>query len=1073
MIISLFLYNILSKENENIQEALYGNWQDSMVLDETLLFFNYTYPELYPKISKLLGNSSITQYMDIIQMLESHVSKEILGLLNLSLSLRYFHPQAASIRQNVDSKKLPVLRGWAGIFKKHQFNSHSKDFHWKFLNYVYSASGSENKLKNLISVHNPFAYFSKISSTPVNSAIVDEFLRLKLHKTPISHISLINGRSVSNDPHDILDALLNEYQTIKILKELGIDIGEDPVNSLLIEKILSGRPEHEVYEYIPPLEKVPILERHEAATSRAKWGPKLNINETNPLIFLRNSRPMVKTQIFINIHSKESAPILDRILEETVTEYPYGYEVVLIGDLTNETEKRIAFSFLTCLMNIGTRSSIEYLLDAILHGYEKAYKKTRPVFPWKELLDEPANSTIYKFVKKQHDYAAKYGIKDFAIIVNGQIIRDKPSFTEMKYHILNQGKRFLDSAQRGLFSENTNIDEFLMGNGIPVNTVEKTLSIEMNNRISIDNLPINTILEIIKFMGNKLTHKSYFKSSNNNKKTYIPVYYLSCKPPSTESLSFDSPPFAIYHSAKKKNFPDSVLKIIRDAKTVVGPLIFDRALTASELRYALYYVKLSFMEQLNDIKLTPEQILFVLFWRSSLGLRGIDRKKTPSFSSMAIIHKKSNSPITWYSIMDPFSSEYRMTIEMINHVSELNIASIFHIPSVPLDGSFNIPTERFVPVIFSDGIQKDDIEDNVMTTLETPNNWAVVKKGNNHVVEHIATYCFAFGAEKIGLNEQVKFPLKNNGYFITLLPVGEFNIIGTNEDKYYVDSLLPRPKFFTTKKNLNQKEIDKLESMSKRKNDYLNIFSYSSSYGQENFTKMMLYSMIQNTTKKIKLWCISGFTNGNPKGIKTEVLSQFWPHFLPRPKDSLAFCRAAKFALPDLIFPGEIEYALIVDQEIIFRGDISIFEKINLDEYNSSLALPLISSDSKTKSYYWNQRQNVIERFKRPFHTSAISWLNMRLWRLNNGGDLYRDLYYKISSNEYPCPEIDNSIINILQLKVQIASLPSETIYCSSYSKKEYAHKTFAILQTYNDIPGILGDEYQEIINAAVNRFDN
>lgn len=1063
MILLIFLLSIKSKENENTQTILYGNWSDTSLIDETYLFFNYTHPNLIPKVTKLIGNLTVNQYDYIIKRLNGHIPQEILGLLQLSLSLRYFHPQALK-NQNYTSKSTSIIRGWAGIIKQSLSNIQLHNFQWKFLNYIYSATGSENKLKRLASVNNPSDYLPIISNNFPNSAIIEEFTRLKLEQT---HLSLINGRSVSNDPHEILDALLNEYQNMLILKELGIDIAH---NRSLIEKILSGKPEHEVFEYIPPLEKVPLLERHEAATSRAKWGPTLKTNETNPIIFLQNSKSLVKTQIFINIHSKESAPILDYILEETVKEFPYGYEVALIADLNNETEKKIAFSFLTSLMNIGTRSSIEYLLDGILHGYEKAYKKTRPVFPWKDLLEEPAYSTIYQFVKKQHDYAEKYGIDNFTIIVNGNVVREKPSFTEMKYHILDQGRRLLESAKRGFFKESTDLDKYLSENGIPISKVNDTLKIDMNNKISIDNMPINSIIEIVKFLGKKFSKKPYFES--NTDISPIPVYYVNCKPPLLEELSFESPPFILNKISKKKDFPKSVLKILRNAKTVVGPLIFDRALSASELRYAIYYVKLAFMEQIDNEKLSKEQLLYILLWRSSLGLRGIDRSKNPKISSSSIISTKSELPIIWYSIMNPFSPEYRMTIEMINHVSELNIASIVHIPSVPLGQMPSISTDKFIPIIFDDGINHDDINGIDSMELETPSNWAVVKKGQNYMVTHVVTYGFAYGAEKISINNEIKVPLQKNGYFITLLPIGKYSTIGLKEKAYFVDSFISRPKFYTAQKNLSQESISMIDSLLLKKNEYLNVFSYSSSYEFENFTKMMLYSLIQNSTKKIKFWCISGFRNGIPKGVETVVLSKFWPHFLPKPKDSIAFCKAAKFALLDLIFSPDIDNVLAVDQETVFRGDASVFEKLDLNDYESALALPLISSDPKDKSKYWNQRFSIVERFKRPFHVSAIAWFNMKLWRQCNGGSLYRDLYSKIMRNEVICFEIDNAIVNILQLQIQIASLPKETVYCSSYSKKENVDKAFAILQNYNDIPGILGKEYDELINAAINVFD-
>lgn len=1052
--IFLLICTSFSKEKKFYKHEFRGDWHDSSVIDEALAFFNYTFPVFLPAAQEALQNADNGKlnYQDVVDILRPLVGSSAVGLLELSLAFRYFNPQAA-IRKPIQSQN-PILRGWSATFPEERQEINPHDFQWKFLSSAFNNAKPIDILRKLAAVNDPSNTFQAISQVPINSAIKTDFLQSNIKKS--HHTSLINGRCVSNDAIEILEAILNEYQSLLIFNSIGISLTEKD----LLNKILTGKPENKVYEYIPPLPKVPSLEHHELHIFRNKWSSTLNPDESDALTFLKNKKVLVNIQIFANLHSEETPGLLNYILEDCLKDSPYGYEVALIVDMENLTERRIAFSFLSSLMNIGTRASIEFLLDGFLHGFEKAYKKTRPVIPWKDLFSESANNTIFRHVNDQHNYAKKYNITEFAIIVNGQIIRDVPAFTQMKYHILQQGKRLMESTKRGFFNESTDLQLFLKQNGINTLTVKPILHIGLYNRISIDGFNIQPIMNLLQYLTMDLQSDVYY-SKNPNKTSPIPVYYFNSKPPATKQLrKIESLAFTVFQ--KNGEIPQHVTQVIKNAKTVVGPLVFNTALTAKQLKYALNYVKLSFMENIHDLPLTLTQTTYTLLWRSTLGLKGVDRMKKPEVHSNAFVHLSAESPIEWYSILDPFSNEYRMTIEMINVVARYHIASITHLPAVPTTGlqlandCFN---SKFFAVLFANSINTDGIP----SKLDFPSNWAVVSEKTEseriYHVQHVVSYGFAYGADVIKIGDQYRSPLKSNGYFLSLLPIGTYELTGTVEHEYLVSSLLPRPQFFTVLKTNVFQEIPKDNS--------LNIFTYSTSFDYENITRIMLYTLKNHTQRQIRFWCLSSFRDGIPKGVDTVVLSRFWPHFLSKPKDIHYFDLSSKFVFPDLIFGPTVDHVLVVNSDIVFRKDVSAFEK--LDMSNSAVAMPIISSNDRNRNLYWNQRDFIASRLKRPFHNSAIAWFNMNLWRESQGGDFYRDLYEKVTYPNSHVFEIDNELINMEQLNIQVLSLQKEIIYTASYSMKEMVNQTFAILN--NDRNGVSSREYRQLQDDAYEEF--
>jgi hypothetical protein len=185
-----------------------GNWSDSSAYGETLLFFEFLHPEVIDTVVGLLKSRSSSDIPSIVKFLQPHLPSHVVGLLQLALDLRYFHPLAAI--SNPLPGERPMLRGWAATVSGTLPQFDMTDFQWKFLTAGFSGADSVARLRLFRDlVHRPFLYLQNVSLTAPSPEIRAEFETMNFAEH--IHRSYINGRSVSGDAHGIIDALINEY----------------------------------------------------------------------------------------------------------------------------------------------------------------------------------------------------------------------------------------------------------------------------------------------------------------------------------------------------------------------------------------------------------------------------------------------------------------------------------------------------------------------------------------------------------------------------------------------------------------------------------------------------------------------------------------------------------------------------------------------------------------------------------------------------------------------------------------------------------------------------------------------
>lgn len=1000
---SFIFYTISDSENLYFRKLI-GNWNDSSPYDETIQFFEFLYPSKLSDVKTILNSFKNKNKDNILNALIGTLDHSTLGLLNLSLNMRYFQP-IASILNPISTHK-PILSGWSVLVKKNIRKFNYNNLQFKLLTYLFNQTNNNDKIDKLKRFIQKPGYLNELENINIDEELMNGFLAKDYDH--FDEISAINGRIVGNNEHEILDALISEFQNIEMFKFLGLNKNE-------YIDLLYENPQRKVYEFIPPIQNDYHLQNHLLDEIKEKWTNVINVNATNPFDLLRTKIDVVKIQVFLELSSPQTLPTLELMLELTENECPYKFEVFLIGDLNNQTEKNILYSFKNTILTINLRDACDYLRNGILNGWKKAYRKTRPEVSWSKLPSLMKNGTlVHDLILNELEYAKKYGINNFTIIVNGQAIKEYPSFTEIKNAIFEQALRLKDYAKRKLINNSTNILDFCEEHGIPMESLKSPLKIGYHNQISIDSLRINQIIEILNLTKHNIVYKSNLSINP------IPVFYVDSEPPN-EYLK--SPNFEV---RKIKSFS------LRNAKTIVGPLLFDFPLSNKELQYALYYVKLGFFENLRS-NLSSIQLFYILLWRSTLGLNGIKRTHVPQLNTSEVIIFEFNSTLNWYVFKDPFSEGFNSVIQMISDVINYKISNIKFIPKVSCN-EFTLPKHLnyfYFPIMNIGRIKYASQQELENSIINIPSNWEYKVKGNDILITGIATYCFAYSSKIVQIDNQRRIP-DENGLFIPILPIGSYKTIGIKEKEFKNSFFIPKVQILTPN----------YERIEYKKDTKLNIFTFSTDPQSENQTRMMLFTLLNNSNNNVRIWMFNEFRRATPSNLEIINIPHLWIPNIAKPINRICYFRASKFALLDLIFPPEIQNVLFVDQGIIFRGNVSAF--MNLDVKGCAVAAPLISSSTK-ESYYWNSYDNLKVRFKRPYHRTTLLWFDMNKWREYKGGNIYRDMFDKAIKNNQRMKAIDDELFNRLQLYVQTMTLPETTVYCLSSSNPDNLYQSFSI----------------------------
>lgn len=1011
--------------------TMYGNWSDSTILDEVDLFMEYLLPDyiskLKPKLQLISADSNDTNM--ILEACASVLPPHFLGLLNLSLIYRVFNPRA-SIERPMKGKK-PVLRGWSAAINDPVTGIDLNLFQYRLIAAAYQ---HDNPVKHLVKLTNHFSLFSK-EKAQLDRKLYDYFTQLNVPPTTDSNIQ---GRVLSSDPIDLIHDLLEEYQIKRIAKRIKLN-----------DTRLFFSPIREyIYDYVKPLDSKQYLIHHLTDFERLNWPNQFNLKINNYYEFLGVRPNIVDVQIFLNSSMvDETLAILDMLLEETKNAFPHRYQVFLLCDIDNRTERRKAFAYERLCDDIGIRNACQFLFNAIKTGnWAKEYAKMNPETKWDQLNNLYRSGEVYKRVTNTQKYAKLVGIKGSAISVNGRFIKEKPAFHFIKTYIFDAAREIQEAARKGIVNCESNFPAWMEYAHIKTNTVEPPIEISDKNLISIVNLPINTVIRFI---------KSLMTISPNSKSNAIPVIFINYEFQPSDKVRVRY----VSRHAYGTQLDESCKKILNiesdtEEATIVGNLIFHHKLNENQLDYALQYVHLVYLDNVEATN-NNIQLFYGLLFRAATKLRGSNRRPYITVQSPYYIETKAtDDKLVWNLIIDPLSEEFRPVGRFAELALDSGATGLHFYPciqNIQYDELPNHLHQRVYHIDVTDSTPKAFKDCQIFSN----SNWAKERKNNNIYVNGIASFGFSDSTDYIMVEDQLKKPLQDNNYFVTLLKPGIHETKGLNHE-YCLDSLISYPHYFrNTKNKLNIKE-----------DTQLNIFTYISNVNEINRAKTLLYSLTSQTKVSYKIWSIDGWNSMMPNNLNHTILPKFWPHFLTKPYFGIdLYPNAAKHVLLDLFLPPNLKHVLVINENVVIKGDVSRFLKINMS--NCAAAAAIIPSKG---DLYFDDIELRIARQNRPYHSDKLLFVNLMNWNNQHGGDWIRKIFQFVILDHLPFYDFSTDLFNRIQLFVQVLTLSPELIFDYRLNEPSLSSKAFAhVLSDETSVNYV--DGYKKMQSDALKAF--
>ncbi|EAX93308.1 hypothetical protein TVAG_277130 [Trichomonas vaginalis G3] len=1013
----MFLFSFLFLSRAEETTKLYGTWGDSYIEDETLLFFEFLRPDLTVHVQHLLQDETDLTKDKVLRLLNQEwMPKSVLGLLNLSLSWRYFHPRASAGRSKENT--ISELRGY-GFSVPNDFNENKiKNFSARFLSRLYSFPNAQDRFSFLRnSAANFPGEYPFLENHPIFDSLIDSFKNLTSNTSFAETIS-INGRVVDGTSHDVLRALLEETQTKFILSHLQF------TNSTDYEQIIYSPTVKEVYNYVSPPHWHRDLTHHDFFNVLQRSPKELNVNATSPEEFMRYKEVLSSIQLFVNINNPMSKYLLYDLLELARSEIPYVVNVYCLGDLTNETEKKIVYSYLKTEETLGARTAIKYLFDALESGnIKKEYKATRPIINWNDIEKRLYNDTGFTaIVNDLNDYYQKVGINDTTYSVNGNFVSGPLSYLEWRRFYLQQVNRLMDAAKQGTFVTNQSLTDYLKNNSIVLEKMRPPIKIRNEQIITFSGIDSRTIISIFENLFNRPSYR------HRQAEMPIPVFFVDCKANlSYASVKEDVPNFEFYEIESGEIDPELrlLLRIGSSPKTIIGPHIFEGNLNGEQFDYALRYVQKRYCHNITN-KATSPQVFYITILRASQFLNGIKRTKfvNPETNLYIIDYSNPNAEMAYSLITNPFSINFREIIEVASHVGQSGAGIVAFIPSCStegLDTTFPFMQENYFPVM--NELQNAPPVANL--TFVGHKSWAVIRRGLHFYIEGLILTGFAPGANVIKIGDIYHTALKESGYFQFTLPPGIYNAQGLRQS-VISDSILPVYKFYMS--DFSHIDVPTSEGV--------HIFSIITNPVFETNFILMLSSLVNTTKEKITAYVVNPPRSGEGFGVNIVPVAEYVPPFLEMSTAHEMMVATMKHAMVDFILPSTVKRVVFVDQSIFFKKDIKLLTDFNMRD--AAIAAPHFGRKFKPfVSMWFMERESLLQRAGRPYHSSRFFMIDMENARKQNYFDLFRYLVmfrirYSIFVNNY-----DDEIMNQLQVPVQFVTLPEEVSYMEGSTNKK------------------------------------
>jgi hypothetical protein len=399
----------------------------------------------------------------------------------------------------------------------------------------------------------------------------------------------------------------------------------------------------------------------------------------------------------------------------------------------------------------------------------------------------------------------------------------------------------------------------------------------------------------------------------------------------------------------------------------------------------------------------------------------------------------------------------RSVLDFVGHVVDAGAAGVVLTPAVRAAEYTEVPAhfgKTFHLMVTSETVNVPDNFD--LGHVHAPSNWQFRKSDN--VVQKLMGYGFSDSIDLMKIGETWKAPLRENGYFQVMLPVGSYPLIGAVEREFLVDSFVPHPVFYRADGSKVEMDIDPT----------INVLTFIMDDTWLDTTKAMLYLVESNTTGHVKLWLVDDGKTASFQNVAYEILPNYWPYFMVKPLEALLQWKSWKFALAEVYLPANAQ-VVFIDHSVLFRGDLSRFHKV--DMRNAVAAAPVLTTSWwHQRNQPWMQRNARRLRMDRPCHTVSLVFFRIDAWR-REAGPLFRSMLAEKELGNQFMGVVDEDLFNILQLKVQVLSLPEDVAYCCQRSPEKLARKAVGVVLCTTESARRSGIRLEKLKRIALARY--
>ena len=946
----------------------------------------------------VLGNWSGSLEADEVGILREKLGKDagFDGLVRFTSGMRTLHPKAAI--KNPQNERTR-LRGWS-VTRDRPCDVDPAGLQWKALNWMFAEGVSDDERWRRARVF--VTNFTSVSSEVVGT----EAFEGRYERVAKAGIS-INGRVVKAEPFEVAEAVIEEAMNGEMAKQL--DLSAEWTERLHYTDVLRATR----LFMAAPHRKCAV--RNPGADKRFRLSDQVDIDDFS---IDKVREPLMQMHYFPRLGDAGAVPLLNRLLDELAFPMALELSVFPIANLNRRGERRALFAFLQVKAEFSGREAIRYLIKGASMGYKAAYESYKISPKWKNLerlmfpeTDHFVTSAVLT------DYFVQRNITETTLLLNGIPFVGPDIHDDLKeyWNLVNDEMKVM--AKKGLLTNLSNWTSVIENYSVPISTMNDMKRIREAKYLNMHTEAVPEQLTMLRKI-----EASECLYSVGDPLVYVVVFGDGNFTDLVTSRNW-TVPFAVKHVKEP---------LVKGVKVLIGGVCLDHIPDVSELSCLLHFVHQSFLMDTNLTDLSQMQRLYWQLWRGSMAERQVRRTGHMTFDENYTI-SIGQGVIPCEVTCNMLEVDSRKVISIFDDLVALGVVSLKFEALFPTGALAKVPdhlNQEFIPMYATD----KDISDDPSYEYHFPVGWAVQREGDSWIVTSVTAIGVTAPHHYFSVGKESRMSLED-GLFALFLPIGVHQSRGLRQQRVVVDSL--------SCAHMGRFVPGRSVPCAAAKPAELNVFSFVAGKEYEDQVRVMMRTLTNHSKVPVKFWIIGHLHTELSSEYNVVWLPLVLPGVLVNPISPIQALKLAKLLNMDLYFQPEVRSVLFCDPGTVWLGDSSRF--LRLDMRNASLALPDISKRNKAdKHLFFMQEEMIRERLFRPYHSSALFFVNLETWRNQRGREVIKGLYEKLSVGRR-FVMIDDELVNMAQGIIQVITLPETTSFCDKYSDTRLRNASLSI----------------------------